>query len=138
MRLIIKLFVLVSLVDGKLTGSYRPQGEDGKLTGSYRPQGDRHLVEETKSCIQFDDPQVDNALGSEDKDASPECDNNDCSGGCCRFHTMMLVCDEKDEFPHQPVSVEMMVFKVFSSQSRVWKTHRLLHHRKLPLKVHLQ
>jgi hypothetical protein len=94
LRLVVSLFLLVSLAEGKLKGSHRPQGHR-----------ELQVLIEDHVCIPFEDPQVENAKGSNDDNADPECDTNDCSGGCCRFHTQMLRCDEVNDFRHQPVSV---------------------------------
>jgi hypothetical protein len=88
---------LLVLAEGKLVGSY-PHG---------RMQQDQIFVEESGDCLQFEDSAVQNARFSEIELASPECDTNDCVGGCCRYHTLGLVCDKDDDFPHQPVSANI-------------------------------
>jgi hypothetical protein len=99
-RVIIGFFVLAFLVEGKLNGLYS------------RPQDQRQVqaLEENHDCIDFNDKLVQDAKGASDnKIYSPECDNNNCPGGCCRFHTNVLVCDEAqpNDFPQQPVSEEL-------------------------------
>jgi hypothetical protein len=123
LRLVVNLFLLASLAEGKITGSYRPQGHRELQT----------LVEPS-DCIQFDDSLLDTAFGSTLRGASPECDSrNACSGGCCRFHTKLLVCDEDNDIPHQAVSVVRLVNT--ASSSRVYRnlTTAWLRHRRLPL-----
>jgi hypothetical protein len=94
LRLVVNLFLLVGLAEGKLSGSYRPQDHR-----------ELQALEENHICTPFEDPQVQNARFSEDENADSDCDDNFCPGGCCRFHTQMLRCDESNDFPHQPVSV---------------------------------
>jgi hypothetical protein len=56
-------------------------------------------LEENKPCMDFTDPL---AVASAAKpDTSSECTNNQCGGGCCRYHTAFLTCDEDNDFPHQ-------------------------------------
>jgi hypothetical protein len=56
-------------------------------------------LEEKRPCIAFDSPQ---AVASKDEPGTTsECKTNQCSGGCCRFHTAFLTCDKDNDFPHQ-------------------------------------
>jgi hypothetical protein len=95
-RVLVGFFVLPFLVEGKLKGLYSPQD-----------QRQVQALEENHACIPFSNPLVRNAFGSTAKLASPECDANDCGGGCCRFHTALLVCDVANDFPQQAVSEEL-------------------------------
>jgi hypothetical protein len=97
-RVIVGFFALAFLVEGKLNGLYSPQ--------DHREVQDEGLLEK-HPCLLFDSPAVQIAIGSTKKLASPECDANQCSGGCCRYHTQLLVCDEENDFPHQAVSEEL-------------------------------
>jgi hypothetical protein len=95
-RVLVGFFVLPFLVEGKLKGLYNPQD-----------QRQVQELEERHACIPFGDKALAGAFGSTAKLASPQCDTNDCGGGCCRFHSFLLVCDEANDFPQQAVSEEL-------------------------------
>jgi hypothetical protein len=70
---------------------------------------DPGLINESRNCIPFTDPQVAVSIdkGQTTEGHDSECDTNSCgssgSPGCCRFHTSLLRCDENDDYPHQAV-----------------------------------
>jgi hypothetical protein len=54
-------------------------------------------LEETKECIPYDDSR---AVDSAEK-TEGDCQHNICDGGCCRYHSQFLTCDQKNDFSHQ-------------------------------------
>lgn len=87
-----------------LAGIFIMQAE-GKLKGSVDQNNRKLELLEWQECVPFDDPLVQQATGAVDNPwgtYSEECDTNECPGGCCRFHTHVLRCDEDNDFPHQP------------------------------------
>ena len=109
-RVLVGFFVLPFLVEGKLKGLYSSQDQ----------RQVQEQLEERHACIPFDNPVLASSIGSTARLASPECDTNDCGGGCCRYHTFLLVCDEDNEFPQQAVSEELKEPTADCSHFRVY------------------
>jgi hypothetical protein len=88
---------------GKKTSSSSDDSPDDRDGGS------DGLINESRNCIPFTDPQVAVSIdkGQTTEGHDSECDTNSCgssgSPGCCRFHTSLLRCDENDDYPHQAV-----------------------------------
>jgi hypothetical protein len=64
-------------------------------------------LRETQPCVAFDTPAVQAALVTGPSNPwgfyDPECDTNNCPGGCCRAYSHVLVCDVRNDFSHLPV-----------------------------------
>ena len=102
-----------SFLVGVAASGFLAEGKLNEPLFEEQIQRHRKTVEEWKPCVPFSDPAVQGATGAVDDPwgtYSPECDTNDCPGGCCRFHTHVLHCDEDDDYPHQPVSEIGMSF----------------------------
>ena len=64
-------------------------------------------LRETTACVSFDLPWVQEAVDQGPSNPwglySPECDTNNCPGGCCRAYTNVLHCDTTNDLSHLAV-----------------------------------